>query len=85
MDMSGAMPVRAWLIITDRGTGGHLMTVPTEIDGGTLRTTVPAGLPDGLVVDLTRRLEWPDGSVTEDEPEPMALPAGSWIQIVEMG
>jgi hypothetical protein len=82
MDMTGAMPVRAWLIIHDRATGKHLLT--TEIDGGALRTTVPE-LREGAEVDLFHRLEWPDGSVTEDEPKPSTLPAGSWIQIVQIG
>lgn len=84
MDMSGAMPVRAWLIINERATGRHLLTVPTEIDDGALRTTVPA-LREGVEVDLFHRLERPDVIVTEDEPESMTLPAGSWIQIVQMG
>ena len=84
MDLSGAMPRRAWLIIRDRVTGGELLTVPSEIDGGTLRTKVSA-LGEGVEVDLIRRLEWRDGTVSEDEPEPMTLPAGCWFQIVEMG
>ena len=84
MDMTGAMPIRGWLVVRDAGTGQVIETIESRISGGSVITELPAGRP-GAEVELIRRLEWRDGRITEDEPEVTTLSGDRLVEVVQMG
>ncbi len=85
MDMSGAMPRRAWIEVRDEA-GKLLGSFPSKIDGGTIITELP-GFGEGARGTMTRFTEEVDGKVAcmREEEEVEDLPSEPTIFSVQMG
>jgi hypothetical protein len=83
MDMSGAMPSRAWIEIED-DQGRQLGSYPSEIYGGTVSTRMP-GFEGGTRATVIRCLEYADGKIIREVEEDQLMIEGEAIYIVEMG
>lgn len=83
MDMSGAMPDRAWLEIRDP-EGGLIETVQAKISGGGVQARLPA-FPEGTLGTIRLCTQGADGQVHREDAELGELPTEELLYVCQIG